>query len=159
MRLRDARPGDQAAIADIWYHGWHDGHLGHVPQELGRHRQPVDFASRVPTRLARTTVATVGSRVVGFVTVREDEIEQMYVDAPARGTGVADSLLRHGERVIADRYPVAWLAVATGNARARRFYGRNGWRDAAAIDYRAEVTGGTVPVPCRRYEKDIDRDS
>jgi GNAT superfamily N-acetyltransferase len=155
MQLRDARAGDEAAIADIWYRGWRDGHLGYVPDELSAHRHPVDFAERVPARLAQTTVATVASRVVGFVTVHEDEIEQMYVDESARGTGVADALLRHGEHVIADQFDVAWLAVVAGNTRARRFYGRNGWRDASAIDYAAEVAGDTVPVPCRRYEKAV----
>jgi hypothetical protein len=55
-------------------------------------------------------------------------------------------------RAIATRFAAGWLAVVAGNARARRFYERNGWRDAGAIDYAAEIRGGTLPVPCRRYE-------
>jgi len=89
------------------------------------------------------------------VTVKEDEVEQVYVAATARGTGVAGLLMQHAEHEIARRFDTAWLSVAVGNARARRFYERSGWTDAAAIDYEAEIEGGTIPVPCRRYEKRV----
>ena len=52
---------------------------------------------------------------------------------------------------MAARFEVAWLSVVAGNTRARRFYERNGWLDARAHDYQAEIRGGTIPVPCRRY--------
>jgi hypothetical protein len=77
------------------------------------------------------------------------------VAAGARGSGVAPAQLGHGERVIGGRFELAWLAVASANARARRFYERLGWRDAGAIDYAAEIPSESVPVPCRRYEKRV----
>jgi ribosomal protein S18 acetylase RimI-like enzyme len=153
--LRAATAEDVEAIASIWHSGWRDGHLGHVPDGLLPHRQLADFRARVPPRLGMTTVAIIESRVVGFVTVHDDEIEQLYVAAPARGGGAADALLRHGEKMIAARFDLAWLAVVAGNARARRFYARNGWRDAGAFDYPAETASGTFPVPSRRYEKRV----
>lgn len=153
--LRPATTDDVEAIALLWHSGWGDGHIGHVPEALLEHRRLEDFRRRVPPRVLETTVATIGGRVVGFVTVREDEIEQVYVAAETRGTGVADALLRRGEDLIAARFDAAWLSVVEGNARARRFYERNGWRDAGALDYRAEILGGTIPVPCRRYEKRV----
>jgi ribosomal protein S18 acetylase RimI-like enzyme len=153
--LRAATPEDTDAIAEIWHRGWRDGHLGNVPDALLEHRRYEDFHARVPPRIADSTIAVVDGRIVGFVTVREDEVEQVYVAADARGTGTADELLRHAEERIAARFDVAWLSVVEGNARARRFYERNGWRDAGAHDYRAEIRGGTLPVPCRRYEKRV----
>jgi hypothetical protein len=75
-----------------------------------------------------------------------------YVDEAARG-GAAVALLDHGEQVIAARFDVAWLAVVAENTRARRFYARQGWSDSGAFDYAAQIGGGTVPVPARRYEK------
>ena len=153
--LRPAREDDVETIATLWHSGWRDGHVGHVPDALLPHRGLDDFRRRVPPRIPETTVATIDGQVVGFVTVREDEVEQVYVSAAARGTGVAATLMRHAEQVIARRFDVAWLSVAVGNARARRFYERSGWSDAAALDYRAEIEGGTLPVPCRRYEKQV----
>jgi len=152
--LRAATAADVEAIASVWHPGWREGHLGHVPDGLLAHRTFQQFRSRTPARLDVTTVATLGSKVLGFVMAVGDEIEQLYVAAPARGTGVAPALLRYGEHVIANRHHrLAWLAVATGNTRARRFYAREGWLDAGAFNYPAAIEGGAFIVPCRRYEK------
>jgi GNAT superfamily N-acetyltransferase len=154
--LRPATIADVEDLTTIWHDGWRDGHLGHVPDTVTPHRRPADFRRRVPGQLAHTTVATVDERVVGFVTVRDDEVEQLYVAADARGTGTAAALLRHGERAVAARHRRAWLAVAPGNARARRFYEREGWSDAGPVGYAAATAGGgTVDVPCRRYDKHL----
>jgi len=155
VTLRPAVADDVDAIAEVWHQGWRDGHLGHVPDALLPHRGLVHFRERVPSRLPTTTVATIGATVVGFVTVHDDEAEQVYVAASARGGGVANMLLRHAEQVIAERYDTAWLAVVAGNARARRFYEKSGWRDDGGFDYGAEIRGGTIPVPSRRYEKRV----
>ena len=157
LDLRPAAPGDAEAIAAVWHAGWADGHLGHVPAELAAHRTLDDFRRRVPPRLPDTTVAVAGDRVVGFVMLHADEVEQVYVAREARGGGAADALLARAEDAVARRAPVAWLAVAAGNARARRFYERNGWTDAGPFDYAAEVAGGTMAVPCRRYTKRVAR--
>jgi GNAT superfamily N-acetyltransferase len=153
--LRPATDADIEAIAEIWHRAWRDGHVGQIPPALEPHRQPSHFRKRVPPRIPYTTVAAIGGDPVGFVTVHEDELEQLFVAEGARGTGVAVALLRHGERAIAARFEVAWLAVAAGNARARRFYEKCGWTDAGGFDYEAEIEGGTLAVPCRRYERRV----
>jgi ribosomal protein S18 acetylase RimI-like enzyme len=155
--LRDANPSDAEAIAGIWHRGWLDAHLEHVPRELVSHRQPSHFRELATKRVPLTTVMSAGDRVLGFVTVHDDEVEQIYVDAAARGSDVANSLLQHAEMKIAMRFDRAWLAVVEANVRARRFYERNGWSDGGAFDYAAEASGGTILVPCRRYEKELTR--
>ena len=155
--LRAATAEDVEAIAAVWHRGWIDGHLGHVPEAVREHRGLDDFRRRVPGRLGVTTVATIESNVAGFVTVCDDEIEQIYVAGTARGGGVAAALLERGEKVIATRFEVGWLAVVAGNARARRFYERHGWRDAGTIQYAAEIANGTMLIESRRYEKRLPR--
>ncbi|HEU4541056.1 MAG TPA: GNAT family N-acetyltransferase [Jiangellaceae bacterium] len=153
--LRPATIDDVENIAAVWHSGWPDGHLGNVPDELAEHRQLADFLRLVPPRIDMTTVAASSDGVIGFVTVHDDEVEQVYVAKSARGSGVAAALLSHAEQTIADRYDRAWLAVVAGNDRARRFYARQGWRDAGPIEYSAEIDGGTFIVPCHRYEKQL----
>jgi ribosomal protein S18 acetylase RimI-like enzyme len=154
--LRAATEDDVEAIAAVWHRGWPDGHLGHVPESLPPHRGLDDLRRRVPVRLATTTVACVDGAVVGFVVTHDDSVEQMYVDAAARGSGVAAQLLTHGEQVIGADHDTAWLAVVPGNARARRFYERQGWSDAGPYDNPAFTSdGSTIPVPTRRYEKRV----
>jgi ribosomal protein S18 acetylase RimI-like enzyme len=151
--LRAGTADDVDAIADVWHRAWRDGHLGHVPDALLVHRGVESFRRRVPERLSATTVATIESVIVGFVMVRSDELEQLFVSESARGSGAAVALIRHGESIIREHFGLAWLAVATGNARARRFYEREGWSDAGPFDYQAQVVGGSFSVPCHRYEK------
>jgi GNAT superfamily N-acetyltransferase len=156
--FRPATADDVEAVAAVWAGGWGDGHAGHVPAALHAHRRPAHFRRLVPGRLGGTTVAVVDGRVAGFVTVHGDELEQLYVTAGARGTGVAAALLGDGERTIAAAgFDRAWLAVVAGNARARRFYERCGWRDGGPFSYAAEIGGGTLAVPARRYEKRLER--
>jgi GNAT superfamily N-acetyltransferase len=155
--IRPAEPGDAAAVAEIWHSGWRDGHLGHVPDELVLVRTDESFRTRAADRVGDTTVAVVDGEVAGFVMVAGDEAEQVYVAAAHRGKGVADALLAETERQVRENgHELAWLAVVSGNARARAFYERMGWRDDGGFDYEASVEdGSTVSVPCRRYVKPV----
>ena len=155
--VRPATPEDAAAVAEIWRDGWRDGHLGLVPDALVAVRTDESFRTRAADRVGDTTVAAVGEQVAGFIMVADDEAEQVYVSARHRGAGVADVLLDEAERQIRENgHAVAWLAVVDGNARARSFYERRGWRDDGGFDYSARVEDGTsVAVPCRRYVKSL----
>lgn len=143
-------------VAAIWHEGWGDGHLGQVPDALVAARSRPSFEERALARVADTTVAEVDGAVAGFVIVLDDEVEQVYVERGFRGGAVAPMLLAEAERrVAAGGHAQAWLAVAPGNGRARRFYERSGWVDGGGFVYEAEVAGGRFGVPCRRYVKDV----
>jgi ribosomal protein S18 acetylase RimI-like enzyme len=154
--IRRATSQDVDAIARVWHAGWIDGHLGHVPEALVRQRTPETFWPRAAERVGCTWVAVQGGRIAGFIVLVADELEQIYVDGAARGTGLGKVLLRRAEAEIrAAGFAGAWLAVATGNQRARDFYARSGWRDAGPISYMAETDAGPLAVPCHRYERDL----
>jgi GNAT superfamily N-acetyltransferase len=154
VTLRAARLEDAGAIAEIWRLGWRDGHLGLVPRALVDVRTEASFRTRASERISDATVATFDGAVVGFVMVVDDEVEQVYVAAAQRGTGVAKVLIGEAERQVkANGHGKAWLAVVAGNARARAFYERAGWLDEGPFDYPAAAEDGTVAVPCRRYTK------
>jgi hypothetical protein len=89
--LRPARLDDSKTVANIWYDGWRDGHLGNVPDDLIAARTQESFVLRASQRVGDTVVAIVDDAVAGFVMVVDDEVEQVYVSAHHRGTGVAAS--------------------------------------------------------------------
>jgi ribosomal protein S18 acetylase RimI-like enzyme len=152
--LRAATRDDIPRIAEIWEPAWRDGHLGGVPDELVRIRTPENFLVRATAIQPQTTLAVLDGATVGFVAVAGDEIDQLFVEASARGHGIADLLLRAGEEQIAAAgHRAAWLAVVKTNARARRFYERNGWSDGGEFLYETDGGPGTLTVPCHRYEK------
>jgi putative acetyltransferase len=158
--LRKAAANDVGAVARIWYVGWNDGHAGHVPPELVVHRSQEQFIARARERLESMWVAESDGQAMGFVVVKGDEVEQIYVDRTARGSGVAALLLRKAEDEIRGAgHRRAWLAVVAGNQRARSFYSRLGWRDAGAFTYLAETEGGRFAVPSHRYETDLSAGS
>jgi GNAT superfamily N-acetyltransferase len=154
LETRPAEAADIARIAEIWGPAWLDGHLGGVPDELVRIRTPENFVKRSTAIQPHTTLAVLDGVVVGFVAIAGDEIDQLFVDAVARGQGVADVLLKTGEDAIAAAgHGAAWLAVVATNARARRFYERNGWSDAGEFSYRTDGDDAVFEVLCHRYEK------
>ncbi len=151
--LRPAGDADVAAITSIWHDAWHDAHDGHVPAGLVDDRPLRYFSDRTPDLIARSTVAEDASGVIGFVTVSDDELDLLFVAVRARGAGVAAALLTDGEQQIAARFDTAWLEVVTGNARARAFYARQGWRDTGPADHTVETSRGQVLVASHKYEK------
>lgn len=155
--IRPAVPADMAAVADVWHEGWHDGHAGHVPDGLTAARTLAAFHERTPLRVADTVVAVTGDgSVVGFVMVAGDEVEQVFVARAARGTDLSAALLAEAERrVAAGGHATAWLAVVVGNARARRFYEKQGWVDEGDLAYEVVAGGETYVSPCRRYVKGL----
>jgi ribosomal protein S18 acetylase RimI-like enzyme len=156
VALRPARPDDIPAVAEIWRVGWRDGHLGNVPDELVAARTAASFDIRAAERIPDTVVAVVGGAVAGFVMVVDDEVEQVYVGSDHRGSGVAASLLEEAERLVREGgHERAWLAVVAGNARARRFYERQGWTDHGPFDHYAVGPDGPIHVPAHRYMKQV----
>jgi ribosomal protein S18 acetylase RimI-like enzyme len=152
--LRRATQTDESAIAVVWHEAWTAGHAEHLPGALLAHRTVDEFVARAPRIVADTTVATADGELVGFVTVHGDELVLLFVGSNGRGTGVARTLLREGERRIAEAgHAVAWLEVMERNARARRFYEREGWRDTGPMTGTAVTPAGTFDIVARRYEK------
>jgi GNAT superfamily N-acetyltransferase len=156
LALRAARHEDAPAIAAIWESAWRDAHLGHVPDELVAIRTPESFRTRAAVLVPDATVAVVGDEIAGFVSLNGDEVEQVFVAAAHRGSGIADALMADAEdRLRAAGHRTAWLAVVGGNARARRFYERLGWSDAGPYAHDAPGPDGPIRVPAHRYVKDL----
>jgi ribosomal protein S18 acetylase RimI-like enzyme len=95
---------------------------------------------------------------VGFCIVRGDELYQLFVSAPSRGSGVAAALIADAEaRLSENGVATAWLACAIGNARAARFYEKSGWRRVGTVVDHLETSEGTFPLEVWRYEKSLTR--
>ena len=128
MDIRDANPGEIGHLARLWYDGWQDAHAPILPAELKRVRTLESFKDRLETLLPDVRVARPVGKPLGLCITKGDELYQLYVDARARGTGLAAKLMSDAESIFTKNgIQTAWLACAIGNARAGRFYEKSGW--------------------------------
>lgn len=149
-------PDEAPELARIWHEAWHAGHAAHVPPELTQLRTVGNFEARIGRMLGETRVAGPVGAPVGFCTLKDDELHQIMVAASARGSGVSRALLAEGEaRLAAAGIRTAWLACAVGNARAARFYEKNGWRLARTEFEDVETSIGPFSLKIWRYEKGL----
>lgn len=88
--------------------------------------------------------------VVGILTVGTDELYAIYVHPERWGTGVGQALLDQAEATLAQTCEAAVLTCMVGNARARRFYERNGWELGETV---VEPHFGGEPTEVCRYRK------
>ncbi|HEY2778511.1 MAG TPA: GNAT family N-acetyltransferase [Gaiellaceae bacterium] len=97
-----------------------------------------------------------GGDVIGVLTLGDDELYAIYVHPDQWGTGVGQALLERAERELAETCDVAELTCMVGNARARRFYERNGWELGETL---VEPHFGGEPTEVCRYRKRLSSSS
>ena len=154
MNVRAADESEIDLLARIWYDGWNDAHAHLVPQELTRYRTLESFRDRLRVALEEVRVIGPTGAPLGFAMVKDAELYQLYVSAPARGSGAAAALVDDAEaHLAANGVETAWLACAIGNHRAARFYEKRGWRRATSVIYPAETADGHIMLEVWRYEK------
>jgi putative acetyltransferase len=123
FQLRPYRPEDEEAAIALWQHTWQKTY----PE--------IDFAARVAwwrerwrkelVPNAAIVVAEEAGEMVGFVTIDSKGYLDQLVAAPAHwGTELATALVDEAKRLSPGGIT---LLVNTDNARAIRFYERNGF--------------------------------
>jgi GNAT superfamily N-acetyltransferase len=156
MPVRQAQPKEVDLLATLWFEGWRDAHEAIVPAELTRRRTLETFQIRMAKALPDVRVIGPVGTPQGFHFIKDDELNQFYLAASARGSGVASPLMADAEQVLASRgVKTAWLACAIGNARAARFYEKSGWHRARTITNHLETPDGVLDLDVWRYEKQL----
>jgi GNAT superfamily N-acetyltransferase len=126
--IRQANADDGLAVAEIYlasFKATYKFSLAHTDEDV----RSWIAASLLPT--SETWVAEQGGRVVGFVSMGDETVEQLYVAPGHTGQGIGSRLL-----TLAQQRRPRGLALWTfqTNGRARRFYERHGFRAAELTD-------------------------
>lgn len=88
------------------------------------------FVRHVLLAQQRVVVATAMNSIVGFISVEDDWVEQLYLDPDWTGRDIGSRLLRH----VTSGMPRAQLHCFQANSGARRFYERHGFKAASLGD-------------------------
>ncbi len=168
--VRPMTADDCEHVSDIRVRGWRTAYRGLMPQPYLDGLDVAEDAERRRALFARTPAGMVNlvaededGRVVGWAChgpyrdgeLRTDDAElyALYVDIARFGTGVGRALLQESMRRCAEAGQGRMLLwVVEGNARARRFYERAGFR-ADGAEEPFEVAGAVVPEV--RYARDL----
>jgi ribosomal protein S18 acetylase RimI-like enzyme len=143
-RVRPATPGDAAAIARIRVDSWRTTYAGMIPatildrMDVSRNEAWISGLIEEPPPRATLVVEGPDHTVKGYALAapcRDDdvpgfgEIEAIYLEPAARGSGLGRPLLEAATGTLAGSgFETAVLWVLTANEGARRFYERAGFR-------------------------------
>ena len=154
--IRSAQPADLDPLARLWHDGWMEAHLAHVPPALTAKRTLESFRNRLDGFGDCLRVAGDVGTPVGFCAIRDDELDQIFVAPDARGGGVAARLLADGEeRLAANGIRRAHLLCVIENARAARFYERQGWTNMGVSVESVQTEDGPFAFKLLRFEKSL----
>ncbi len=133
---------DLDAVLDVWYRASLVAHSFLTEPFFERERH--DIAEQwLP--IAETIVAEVDSRVVGFLSLIENDVGAIFVEPESQGRGVGRALM---DEAAASR-PYLELEVFEANSIGRRFYARYGFE---AVDRHVNMLVG-VPELRLRFER------
>lgn len=171
--VREARAGDAVAMAEVHVAAWQVGYDGLLPSQLldgltvERSTNNWTTSLSTPDPAVTSLVAEREGRILGISTVGPYrtvegqpsplelcELWMINLHPDAWGTGLAQDLLAAAtERLRTERAePRAALWVLEGNARARRFYEKEGWAADGAT--KLDTFAGQEVVELR-YTRDL----
>lgn len=143
LSLETARASDAEAIAAIHVAARADALPYLAP--LHTDEQVRDWVASVVLARCRVWVARADDRVLGFVALDGDEVEQLYVLPGSQGRGIGSRLLDLAKRESSGRLR---LHTFQRNLRARAFYEARGFR-AVSFD---DGSGNEEREPDMQYE-------
>ncbi len=163
MKVRRARPGDEARLAAVHIKSWQVAysHVFSEPFLMGLDVEARQSWFERMVRQKRDILVTDRDELTGFCFVGESrgdvqslgEVYAIYVHPDHWGNGDGFALLRAGEAALAENgYESAVLWVLEANTRARNFYERCGWNLGKPV--RLEEIGGTQVTEVM-YQKDL----
>ena len=143
LLIRAAEPPDALAVARVHVRSWQVGYRGLLSDSYLDGLKPEERAGRYSfgssdPRAPATLVASMEGVVCGFATTSpardadsagQGELCGLYVDPDWWDSGVGRALIAAARgRLAGQGYLSALLWVLDSNARAQRFYAKDGWK-------------------------------
>jgi ribosomal protein S18 acetylase RimI-like enzyme len=169
LAIRPAEPADALAIETVRVAAWRVAYAALLPASYLDGMAPEELASRRAQRLATprehqaTLIAVLDEAVVGFAAVGpsretpdtvDGELYAIYVTPERQGIGAGRALHAAAlDMLRAADFGAATLRVLEGNAAARGFYERQGWRLDAVVEPFEPAPG--ISAPELRYRREL----
>lgn len=148
IRLRLGRAEERAALFGIWEEAVRATHDFVTEADIAMYARLVreHYLPQNPVLVA----ADVRDAPLGFIGVREDKIEALFVDPARHGRGIGRMLVEH----VCEGRERLYVDVNEQNASARRFYTRLGFSQIG----RSRLDGCGRPYPILHLLRSTTRD-
>lgn len=144
VTLRRARPDEGTELGSL-LHAARVASIPAIPRPVHTEAETQDWFTTRVLPAGEVWVAEAGGRPVGVMVLRDDWLDQLYLDAEWTGQGVGGRLLDLAKQ----RRPAGLLLWAfQSNVGARRFYERHGF---VAVE-ETDGAGNEERAPDVRYE-------
>ena len=133
------------AVAALWHGTWRQTHDPIAPRALCDFRDLSYFRRRLEQEYPTVRLLGVPGNPIGLCIVSDSTLDMLFVAQGERGKSFGERLLNDAEAIMRGHgVKEAHLYVALGNHGAIRFYRRQGWHNAGAVEKIFEVHGGTM---------------
>jgi len=122
LLIRPAGPGDATRVAEIYLSAFHDTYdfpLAHTDDEVR------GWVAETLLPQSETWVAEAEGETIGFISLGDERLEQLYVAPGRTGAGIGSTLVELAKELRPGGLELYTFQV---NAGARRFYERHGFR-------------------------------
>ncbi len=156
LELRRGAPNDVQAVAELLHAAWHQTYDRVLPPQLTAPRTRDAFRDEIAQGIDRAWLAWWGPRLVGYMKLTANCVDQLWVAPRHQRRGVGSRLLA---QALADFQAAGYQGVQAGcedfNQAACGFFERQGWRVIGAEPQRlAPGLSIDALVYSRRIEPD-----
>jgi ribosomal protein S18 acetylase RimI-like enzyme len=128
LQLRRGRPEDANAAAELLHAAWHQTYDRILPPQLTAPRTRDRFSDEIAQGIGGAWLAWLGSRLVGYMKLTANCVDQLWVAPWHQRRGVGSRLL---EQALTDFQAAGYQGVQAGcedfNQAACSFFERQGW--------------------------------
>ena len=124
MNIRPYTPADFDAITQLWRRGRELAFPEFMKTKGHSFEEDCAYFQSVILQETDVWVIENTSLVVGFMAIREDFIDQLYVSPDQQRQGIGTRLLAHARTLSPKRL---WLHTFQSNLKGRTFYEKNGF--------------------------------
>lgn len=129
LELRRGRPEDTRAVTELLHVAWHQTYDRVLPTQLTAPRTRDSFRDRIASGIDRAWLAWLGPRLVGYMKLTANCIDELWVAPGHQRRGVGSRLL---QQALTDFRAAGYQGVQAGcedfNRAACGFFERQGWR-------------------------------
>jgi GNAT superfamily N-acetyltransferase len=151
LSIESPQSSDIEIVADLVNQIWHETYDAHLPPDICAERVPAVFADIFKSRMNTSSIARLGTSIIGYADTVSNVIDNLWVDERYRRRGIGSKLLQAQlEKLKAKGLQSAQAGCETFNKSAIGFFENHDWQ---VLDETVEAIATGVNIGVIVYGK------